>query len=758
MFLKRIKEIKNIGKFCNVTNIAGIEFSATTIIYANNGNGKSTFTSILRSLHTGNNKILIGKKTLGSNGAKKIEIDFEDNPSPLIAKFESKKWSIPPNDRVFIFDSKFISENIFDGEKLGDDHKANLHKVVVGAEGKKYAEIVSEAMVKVKKCEQSKRDLSAQYTASVFSKIYTLDDFLKIKKDDEIDKKIEEKKQELQFANQFNKPADLKLRSPNLLSISTVLEKKIESLHDDVEKKIKDHADKHLVFSGAGVPLLNAVNNMKLGENCPFCGQDTSAVSDLMDAYKTYFDKSYQDLQKEISETRAGVTSWDIEGLITILLEEIESWNKILNNKPAYEKITKYLKGNNLKQSRDNLLLEIEKKSKDFNYVVPEEIINTLTQSISEIQTEIGDYNVAIRAFKSKVSSKKSEDLQKELQILETTEERHSLKWVKFSDDYAANEEATKAFKIERKTATDNLSTYSQKTFATYQVSINKILEKIGADFKIKDLSEQKDFRKAEAVFCGFDLEFFGQHKVPLSGTEEEPHFKNTLSEGDKGSLAFAFFISVLSNTDTLKYSMVVFDDPISSFDSERKKATAQILSAVTNHKNEQPAQTIILTHESNFLLCLYTEFPSALYLEITQDGISGVVKGSNFTRLNVYEKFIKPHAFELLDNMKQCIDGNNPVDKDAHTDCRLVLENALEAKYYLELKNDMAAHKGLTSYVETLVTGGQMTQVLGDEVKKLLPDIHAPHHSVNGVSQRVNSSGDIKTIIRGSLDLLKKI
>jgi hypothetical protein len=63
-----------------------------TIVFANNGNGKSTFTSILRSLQTGNNNILIGKKTLGSTGAKKIEIDFEDGGEAVVAKFESKKW------------------------------------------------------------------------------------------------------------------------------------------------------------------------------------------------------------------------------------------------------------------------------------------------------------------------------------------------------------------------------------------------------------------------------------------------------------------------------------------------------------------------------------------------------------------------------------------------------------------------------------------------------------------------------------------
>ena len=253
-------------------------------------------------------------------------------------------------------------------------------------------------------------------------------------------------------------------------------------------------------------------------------------------------------------------------------------------------------------------------------------------------------------------------------------------------------------------------------------------------------------------------MEFFGQHKVGLNGTEDKPHFKNTLSEGDKSSLAFAFFISVLSHSDTLSDSLIVFDDPISSFDSDRKMATAQILSSITNTKNEHPEQTIILTHESNFLIRLNKEFPSALYLRIVQDGLNGSIKQSTFERLDVYESFLKPEAFDVLDRMKKCIDGNDPVDKNAHEDCRIVLENALEAKFYLELKDDISKHKGLGGYVDTLVAGGQMTQALADEFKKLLPDVHEPHHKSASATKSANSDGDIKTILRSSLDLMKKI
>jgi hypothetical protein len=75
--LKRIQKIQNIGRFVDCHS-AGCEFLQETIIFGYNTQGKSTLTAILRSIQTGNNDILIGRKTFGATGNKKVEIDFEE--------------------------------------------------------------------------------------------------------------------------------------------------------------------------------------------------------------------------------------------------------------------------------------------------------------------------------------------------------------------------------------------------------------------------------------------------------------------------------------------------------------------------------------------------------------------------------------------------------------------------------------------------------------------------------------------------------
>ena len=54
---------------------------------------------------------------------------------------------------------------------------------------------------------------------------------------------------------------------------------------------------------------------------------------------------------------------------------------------------------------------------------------------------------------------------------------------------------------------------------------------------------------------------------------------KHTLSEGDKSSLSLSFFLARLDLLPHLENRIVVFDDPISSFDTRRRMMTISILS-----------------------------------------------------------------------------------------------------------------------------------------------------------------------------------
>jgi wobble nucleotide-excising tRNase len=76
------------------------------------------------------------------------------------------------------------------------------------------------------------------------------------------------------------------------------------------------------------------------------------------------------------------------------------------------------------------------------------------------------------------------------------------------------------------------------------------------------------------------------------------PSFSNTLSTGDKTTLALAFFLAKLDRDSTLNQKIVVFDDPLSSHDSHRRGKTIEAIQALSGRCR----QVIILSHDEYFL------------------------------------------------------------------------------------------------------------------------------------------------------------
>ena len=84
------------------------------------------------------------------------------------------------------------------------------------------------------------------------------------------------------------------------------------------------------------------------------------------------------------------------------------------------------------------------------------------------------------------------------------------------------------------------LEIYSRDIFDTYQKRINELLATLGTDFTITGLTGKTDARANES-YSDFGFLILEQ-TVPLATRQDDvPCFKNTLSEGDKSTLAFAF-------------------------------------------------------------------------------------------------------------------------------------------------------------------------------------------------------------------------
>ena len=89
--LKEVKFIQNIGRFETARPTHDATFGRCTIIFGENGWGKSTLADILRSLTTNNPAILAGRKTLDAAAPPKAVRRFGTQN----AVFENGTWTGP---------------------------------------------------------------------------------------------------------------------------------------------------------------------------------------------------------------------------------------------------------------------------------------------------------------------------------------------------------------------------------------------------------------------------------------------------------------------------------------------------------------------------------------------------------------------------------------------------------------------------------------------------------------------------------------
>lgn len=107
------------------------------------------------------------------------------------------------------------------------------------------------------------------------------------------------------------------------------------------------------------------------------------------------------------------------------------------------------------------------------------------------------------------------------------------------------------------------------------------------------------------------------------SSDETRYSLKYTLSEGEKNTLALCFFFANLDLLPNSSDYIVVFDDPVTSFDYSRKNSTINTLIRLSNKIN----RLIILTHDINFAndFCRRISY-NCQNLKIVFNGISSVI------------------------------------------------------------------------------------------------------------------------------------
>jgi hypothetical protein len=107
--IERIRLIRNVGMFDSVDEGARLPLLKLTLIYAENGRGKTTLAAILRSLGTGAPLPITERHRLTAKHPPHVIMDPGAGAQPLV--FQDGRWNQPFPD-VAVFDDEFIDQNV----------------------------------------------------------------------------------------------------------------------------------------------------------------------------------------------------------------------------------------------------------------------------------------------------------------------------------------------------------------------------------------------------------------------------------------------------------------------------------------------------------------------------------------------------------------------------------------------------------------------------------------------------------------------
>jgi hypothetical protein len=190
--LQKIVHIKSVGRFKSCVAACDVTLRRVTLVLAENGRGKITLCAILRSLLANAPAVVLGRKTLGNPDPPDIHLMI----GGAAVLFRGGNWSAPFPE-IAILDATYVSENIFAGDLVDTEHRRNLYRVIVGAQGVTLAARVNELDNEIRTKNTEIRDLRRRLQQYIPPGM-TVEAFVALAEDAAIDTKIAAKEQELQ--------------------------------------------------------------------------------------------------------------------------------------------------------------------------------------------------------------------------------------------------------------------------------------------------------------------------------------------------------------------------------------------------------------------------------------------------------------------------------------------------------------------------------------------------------------------------------
>lgn len=710
-------EISNVGRFKSAKTDGDDQFfKKNTYIYGKNTYGKSTLTSIFRSLKENKPDYIVGRKTIGSQKqAVKIIPEVTTPTGEYRYTTDEAKWSAEYKD-IIIFDNHFVRESVYtQNQQIGQDQQKSIESFMLGARGAEYLTKIAGLTEQIAENTKTQTATSGEYTRNKhLLGGLSFEVFLGLAKVTDVDTKIEGIKKDI------DRVKNSELISSKLKNIKTLLEKYKDFDTTRVSEKlsvnsdlIAKHFDNHVnqketkqaysTFLQAGSKLRTRTQK----ECCPFCTQEIKAdsVKEFISTIDLLFNENYRNLQQAVK---------DAENLF--LQENFSTQIEQIKTDLKQAGYTLGIDFSDLDDLFASCKKSVANKKDDLSSEFdPSPFVNISIKAKGHIAT----VDAELLNFQNPIQKKT--ELDNSLKELQANKERHG-SWKEKCENYLKAKKDSDALSAQKSTLWDEYMLYAKGLSATMLTSINTILSACNCNFTVQKFGFKGNQRQDLLALT------MNGSQISNDGMDHEPTVKNCLSDSDKWVLALAFFLATVKNDATIK--VVVMDDPVSSFDADRKRIIMKEIKSVLSATDKQ---LILLTHEGGFYHLLHSESSgdaSAVFLRISLDA----QQGSNLTPCNPSEdaEFMSDFNCWIAD-MKNAKDSQDlSFVKNAHSHIRKVIEHILKAKYPLELTKECNTVGDMLTKLEQ-TDGSYSTVSRRTEINTVLTNVLHHDNSGNG-------------------------
>ena len=520
---------------------------------------------------------------------------------------------------MHVFDATFVNENVYSGVYVDLSHKRSLYKFIVGKTGVQLASAVDDLDGKIRAKNIEIADSEKQIKPHV-SGAYEVQDFVNTAPVKDVDRQIKEKLTDLAALKEATaiatRPALARITIPSFSveAFQSLLSKTLEDVASTAEKLTREHIASCMDKQGEAW-ISKGLTYIK-GDRCPFCGRALAGV-ELIKAYSTLFSAAYAELKGQISDAIGGADAQFSQQAI------LAAQNVIGSNSLNSEFWKKYVEIDyptmdfeEIRQVWERLhgLIDIYLKRKEaspLDAILPGDDIREAFDAYGQVAGRAVKYNTAVDAANALIAKKKEKtaganvaDVEARLSGLQNAKKRHDDPVVKkLCDANVKLREEKEALEAKKAKAKKDLGSYTKNILPKYENAINIHLTNFGAGFKICNAGTSYPGGKPSADYQ-LSINNTPVNLEDAKSAPTNPCFRNTLCAGDKSTLAFAFFIARLEDDPGLQDVVIVFDDPISSLDANRRQCTQQRICQLAR----KAQQVVVLSHDPQFLLSIWSD------------------------------------------------------------------------------------------------------------------------------------------------------